>query len=63
MEDKNKAIRTSLKVITWVMIILSLFALYISLRTDRFSVQYAVAALVLWLLALGSNFLGKKYRK
>ncbi|MBR9997909.1 MAG: hypothetical protein KFF73_03010 [Cyclobacteriaceae bacterium] len=52
-----------LKVLTWIFIILSLFAFYISLRSDEFSMEYAMGALGLWVLALGANFLIKKYKK
>jgi len=52
-----------LNVLTWVLIILSIFAFYISLRSDEYSMEYAVGAMVLWVLALGANYLIKKYRK
>ena len=53
----------TLKVLTWVLIILSFFAFYISLRSDEFSVEYALIALVLWIAALGINYLIRKRKK
>ena len=52
-----------LKVLTWILIILSLFAFYISLRSDEFSMEYAVIALALWAIALGANYLIRRYKK
>lgn len=52
-----------LKITTWVLIILSLFAFYISLRSDEFSMEYAMIALGLWVVALGANYLIKRYKK
>ena len=52
-----------LKILTWVLIILSIFAFYISLRSDKLSMEYAVGAMALWILALGANYLIKKYKK
>lgn len=51
-----------LKILTWVLIILSIFAFYISLRSAEFKMEYAVGAMVLWILALGANYLIKKYK-
>jgi putative Mn2+ efflux pump MntP len=52
-----------LKVLTWILIILSLFAFYISLRSDEFSMEYAMVALGLWVIALGANYLIRKNKK
>lgn len=52
-----------LKILIWILIILSIFAFYISLRSDKFSMEYAVGAMILWILALGANYLTKKYKE
>ncbi len=60
--EKNELYRKILKITTWVLIILSLFAFYISLRSDLYSMEYAIIAMVLWLLALGANYWIKKLK-
>jgi putative Mn2+ efflux pump MntP len=52
-----------LKIFTWILIILSLFAFYISLRSDEYSMEYAMVALGLWVIALGANYLIRKKKK
>ena len=52
-----------MKVLTWILIILSLFAFYISLRSDDYSMEYAMVALGLWVIALGANYLIRRYGK
>ena len=49
-----------LRIIVWILIIASVGALYISLRSKIHSFEYGVAALALWIIALGINFLIKK---
>jgi FtsH-binding integral membrane protein len=61
--EKTDQMVKFLKILTWVLIILSIFAFYISLRSDEFSMEYAIGAMVLWILALGANYLIKKYKQ
>jgi hypothetical protein len=60
--DKKALYRKILKITTWVLIILSIFSFYISLRSDLYQMEYAIIAMVLWILALGVNYWIKKYR-
>jgi hypothetical protein len=52
-----------LNILIWILIILSIFAFYISLRSDEYSMEYAVGALALWILALGANYMSRRYKK
>jgi hypothetical protein len=52
-----------LNVLIWILLVFSLFAFYISLRSDEYSMEYAIGALALWILALGANYMSKKYKK
>lgn len=54
--NRNKILSVSV----WVLIIVSIMAFWISLRSDAFAVEYGVIALVVWLAAMGLNYLKKK---
>jgi hypothetical protein len=49
-----------LKILVWIMIIASVGALWISLRSTLYSMEYGIVALGLWVAALGLNYLIKK---
>lgn len=49
-----------LKILVWILIIASLGALWISLRSSMYSFEYGIIALSLWVVALGLNYLVKK---
>jgi len=49
-----------IKIFIWVLVIASLGAFWISLRTEDFAMEYAIVAMVLWVIALGLNYLLKK---
>jgi len=60
LNKKESLIPGILKIIVWVLIIASVGALYISLRSSLYSFEYGIIALVLWVSALGLNYLVKK---
>jgi FtsH-binding integral membrane protein len=60
LDKKENFLPKILKITVWVLIIASVIALYISLRSDLYSFEYGVIALVLWVVALGLNYIVKK---
>jgi len=60
LNKKENILPQVLKILVWVLIIASIGALWISLRSSLYSFEYGIIALALWVLALGLNYLVKK---
>ena len=60
MNKKANLLPQILKILVWILIIASLGALWISLRSSMYSFEYGIIALSLWVVALGLNYLVKK---
>jgi len=63
LNKKENLLPQALKILVWILIIASVGALWISLRSSLYSFEYGVVALALWVLALGLNYLIKKKLK
>ena len=57
---KQDLLHKIFKILIWILVIASLGAFWISLRTEDFAMEYAIVAMVLWVIALGLNYLLKK---
>jgi hypothetical protein len=51
-----------LKISVWVVLILSIMAFYISLRTPYYSLEYSLIALGLWGIVFGLNYWLRKLK-
>lgn len=60
MNKKANLLPGMIKILVWILIIASLGALWISLRSTQYSFEYGIIALSLWVVALGLNYLVKK---
>ena len=60
MNKKANLLPGMIKILVWILIIASLGALWISLRSNQYSFEYGIIALSLWVVALGLNYLVKK---
>jgi hypothetical protein len=60
LDKKDSIVFKFLKIFVWLLIIASVGALYISLRSNQYSMEYGIIALGLWIAALGINYIVKK---
>jgi hypothetical protein len=51
-----------LNISVWVVLVLSILAFYISLRTPYYSLEYSLIALGLWALVFGMNYWLRKLK-
>jgi FtsH-binding integral membrane protein len=59
-ENKHNLYRKIFKILIWVLVVASLGTFWVSLRSEEFAMEYAMIAMVLWMFALGLNYLLKK---
>jgi len=60
LNKKDNLLPGILKILVWILIIAAVGALWISLRSTLYSIEYGIVALSLWVSALGLNYLVKK---
>jgi hypothetical protein len=62
-EKANRSLIKILNVSVWVLLILSIMAFYVSLRTPYYSLEYSLIALGLWGIVFGLNYWLRKIKK